>query len=64
MILRVGKTILYFKLSSMNQRTLNSRVTRPLRLSFENSKSEMEIHIRDLENDSTQLLPKLSPCFG
>jgi hypothetical protein len=24
----------------------------------------MEIHIRDLENDSTQLLPKLSPCFG
>jgi hypothetical protein len=25
----------------------------------------MEIHIRDLENDSTQLPPKLSPClFG
>jgi hypothetical protein len=64
MILRGGKTTLYFKLSSMNQRTLNSRATRPLRLNFENSKSEMEIHIRDLKNDSTQLPLKLSPCFG
>jgi hypothetical protein len=64
MILRVGKTTLYFKLFSMNQRTLNSKATQPLKLYFENSNSQMEIHIRDLENDSTQLPPKLSPCWG